>query len=72
MYFEKSRLREIRLDKCLKSPVSEDFRQKTWKVCRNIVAIVMAAPLHCLLKTLKVVALEKVCFRNTQNPKTVC
>ena len=72
MYFEKSRLREIRLDKYLKSPVSEDFRQKTWKVCRNIVAIVMAAPLHCLLKTLKVVALEKVCFRNTQNPKTVC
>ena len=33
----------------------------------------MAAPLQSLLNTLKVVALEKVCFRNTQNPnpKTV-
>ena len=31
-----------------------------------------AAPLQYLLITVKVVALEKLCFSNTQNPKTVC
>ena len=31
----------------------------------------MTAPLHFLSITLKVVALEKVSFRDTQNPKTV-
>ena len=31
----------------------------------------MEAPLQCLLITLKVVALEKVSFSDTQNPKTV-
>ena len=39
---------------------------------RNTVAIGMAAPLQYLLITLKVVALEKVSFSDTQNPKTVC
>ena len=38
----------------------------------NIVAIWMAAPLQYLLKTLKIGALEKVAFSNTENPKTVC
>ena len=39
---------------------------------RNTVAIGMAAPLQYLLITLKVVALEKVSFSNTENSKTVC
>ena len=32
----------------------------------------MTAPLQDLLITVKVVALEKVSFIDTQNPKTVC
>ena len=39
---------------------------------RTFVAILMAAPLKYLLITLKVVALEKVSFSNTQIPKTIC
>ena len=39
---------------------------------RKFVAIWMAAPLKYLLITLKVVALEKVSFSDTQNPKAVC
>ena len=32
----------------------------------------MTAPLSNLLITVNVVPLEKVCFTDTQNPKTVC
>ena len=32
----------------------------------------MAARLHYLLITVKVIALEKVSFSDTQNPKAVC
>ena len=32
----------------------------------------MAAPLQYLLINVKVVALEKVFYSNTQNPKTIC
>ena len=39
---------------------------------RNTVAIRIAAPLEYLLITVKVVALEKVSFSDTQNPKTFC
>ena len=39
---------------------------------RNNVAISMRAPLKDLLITVKVVALEEVCFSDTQNPKAVC
>ena len=39
---------------------------------RKTVAIIMAAPLQYLLITVKVVALEKVSFSDTQNPKAVC
>ena len=39
---------------------------------RNFVAIWMAAHLQYLLNPLKVVALKKTAFSNTQNPKTVC
>ena len=37
----------------------------------NTVAIWMAEPLKYLLSTVKVVALEKVSFSETQNPKAV-
>ena len=39
---------------------------------RNTVAIVIAAPLEYLLITVKVFALEKVSFSDTQNPSAVC
>ena len=38
----------------------------------NTVAIMIAAPLQYLLITVKVVALEKVCFSDTKNPNTAC
>ena len=38
----------------------------------NTVAIMIAAPLQYLLITVKVVALEKVCFSDTENPNTAC
>ena len=37
---------------------------------QNTVVICMAAPLQYLLMTVKVVALEKVSFSDTQNPKS--
>ena len=39
---------------------------------RKSVAISMAEPLQYLLITVKVAALEKFCFSDTQNPKAVC
>ena len=39
---------------------------------RNTVAIWIAARLHYLLITVKLIALERVCFSDTQNPKAVC
>ena len=39
---------------------------------RNNVAIWITAPLQDLLITVKVVALEKVCYSDTQTPNTVC
>ena len=39
---------------------------------RETVAISMAEPLQYLLITVKVVALQKVSFSDTQNPKAVC
>ena len=38
---------------------------------RNALALRMAEPLHYLLITVKVVALEKVSFSDTQNLKAV-
>ena len=40
-------------------------------MARNTVAVWITAPLQYLLITLKVVALEKVSFNDTQNPKAV-
>ena len=38
---------------------------------RKTIAISMAEPLQYLLITVKVIALEKVSFSDTQNPKAV-
>ena len=48
------------------------LRETTRQTGQQTVAVVMAAPLQYLLITVKVVALEKVSFSDTQNPKTVC
>ena len=39
---------------------------------RSTVALWLAQPLQYLLITGKVVALEKVSFRDKQNPKAIC
>ena len=39
---------------------------------RNTFAMSIAARLHYLLITVKLIALEKVAFSDTQNPKAVC
>ena len=39
---------------------------------QHTVAILMGAPLQYQLITVKVVALEKVCFSDTKNPKAFC
>ena len=39
---------------------------------QHTVAIRMAVPLQYLLITVKLIALEKVSFSDTQNPKAVC
>ena len=48
------------------------LRQTTRQMGRNTVAIWIAAPLQYLLITVKVVALEKVSFSDTQNTKALC
>ena len=45
---------------------------RTWQIGQNNVTTLMTAILEKLLITLKVNALEKVSFSDTQNPKTVC
>ena len=47
------------------------FTQRTGQMGRNTVTIWMTAPFRYLLITVKVVALEKVSFTETQNAKTV-
>ena len=72
MYFGKSRVRKIWLDKCLKSLFQRTLRQTTWQIGRNFVAIIMTEPFQYLFNTFKVGTLEKAFFSDTQNPKTVC
>ena len=48
------------------------LRETTRQMGRKTVAISMVEPLKCLLITVKVVALEKVSFSDTQNPKGIC
>ena len=47
------------------------LRQRLWQIGQNNVPIRMTAPLQNLSITLKVVALKKVSFSDTQYPKTV-
>ena len=54
-----------------KTVFQKTLRQTTWQIFRNTVGIWMTAPLQYLLITGKVVALEKVSFSDTQNPKSV-
>ena len=56
----------------LKAAFQRTLRQTTLQMDRKTVAIWMAGPLQYLLITVKVVALEKVYFIDTQNPKAVC
>ena len=53
---------------CFRGPL--DRTQDKW--VETPLAIWMTAPLKYLLITLKVVALEKVSFSDTQNSKAVC
>ena len=48
------------------------LRQRTWEIGQNNVPIRMTLPLQDSSFTVKVVALEKVYFSDTENPKTVC
>ena len=72
MYFMKYRLQKIWLDKCLKAVFQRFRRQRTRQMGPNTIAIWIAARLHYLLITVKVNALEKVSFSDTQNPEDVC
>ena len=44
--------------------------ETTSQMGRNFIPVSMAAPLQYLLITLKVLALQKVSFSDTQDPKT--
>ena len=72
MYFPKHQLRKTWLDKCLKSRLSDDVwteNMENWsKQCSNL----NDSTFTKFINTVKVVALEKVSFSDTQNPKTVC
>ena len=48
------------------------LRQRTRQMVRNTVPIRVAARLHYLLITVKLIALERAFFSDTQNPKAVC
>ena len=48
------------------------LRGTTWQMGQKTVAISMAGHLQYLLITVKVVALRKVPFSDTQNPEAVC
>ena len=48
------------------------LRETARQIRRNTVAILISEPLQYLLITVKVAALEKLSFTDTQNPKSVC
>ena len=48
------------------------LRETARQIGRNTVAILIAERLQYLLITVKVAALEKLSFTDTQNPKSVC
>ena len=55
-----------------KAVFQRNLRQRTLQKVRNTVAMIMAAQLQYLLITVKVVPLNKVSFKDTQNFKAVC
>ena len=55
-----------------KAVFQRNLRQRTLQKVRNTVAMIMAAQLQYLLITVKVVPLNKVSFKDTQNSKAVC
>ena len=59
------------LDKCLKSPVSEDSSKGNMVNAPKYVEIWMTAALPYLLITLKAIDLQKVSVSDMQNLKTV-
>ena len=72
MFFQKYRLRETWLDKCLKARVSEDpwrdNKANASKKCCNLNGRTFTIFInHC-----EGSALQKVSFSDTQNPKAVC
>ena len=48
------------------------LRKTTAQKGQHTVAIWIAAPSQYLLITVKLIALEKVSFSDTQNPKAIC
>ena len=55
-------------EQCFRGPL--DRQQGKW--VETLFGIWIAEPSEYLLITVKLIALEKVCFSDTQNPKAVC
>ena len=72
MYFPKYRVRKTWLDKCLKSRASEDPWKDNMENCSKQCSNLNDSTFKKFINTVKVVALEKVSFSDTQNSKTVC
>ena len=72
MYFPKYRLRKAWLDKWLKSSVSEHPETENMANCSKQCSNLNDSTFTKFVNTVKVVALEKVSFSDTQSPKTVC
>ena len=72
MYFRKCRLQRKWLDKCLKSRVSEDPETENMANRSKHGSNLNDSTFAKFINIVKLVALEKVSFSDTQNPKTVC
>ena len=72
MYLRTYGLRKGRLDKCLKSHVSEDPSTSNIEDVSNTVPMWTTEALPYLLITLNIIQLEKVYITGIQNLKTVC
>ena len=72
MYFLNYGLQETWLDKCLKSPISENPSTSHMGNEPNTVEISTTEPLPCLLITVKAIELGKVSLSDMQNLQTVC
>ena len=72
MYLRNYGLRKTWLDKCLKSPVSENPCQTTWEMGQNIDSISVTSPLPYSLITVKVIEWQRSSLSEMQNLKPVC